>query len=117
MTLITPQVLSSALALVLFSSILFLLRKDQITHRDGFKWVIVAVAILIYGLFPSINDYIGQELGIGYPPIIPILLGLGVVVIKLLMADIERAKLQVSVNRLVQKVAILEFELKKTNNK
>lgn len=116
MTFDAPQIISAILASSLFFAILMLLRKDQITHRDGFKWVIVACLILIYGLFPSFNDYVGALLGIGYPPIIPLLLGFAVVTIKLLVADIERAKLQISVNRLTQKVAILEYEQQKLNS-
>lgn len=111
MNIQAPQFLSSILAISIFFSILILLRKDRITHRDGFKWLILAVAILVYGLFPRLNDWIGESFGISYPPIIPLLIGFSVLLIKLLIADIERARLQVTVNRLVQKVAILEHKI------
>lgn len=116
MTFNTPQFISALLALSLFISILMLLRRDQITHKDGFKWVVVAVLILFYGLFPGFNDYLGQVLGIGYPPVIPLLLGFALMTIKLLIADIERAKLQVSINRLIQKVAILEHQQRESSS-
>ena len=54
---------------------------------------------------------IGLKLGIAYPPIIPLLIGFALVLIKLLIADIERAKMQVTLNRLVQRLAMLETDI------
>lgn len=106
----TPQIVSTILALCIAMSIFWLVRKDYLAQRDGVKWILIAFAVLFYGLNPAINDKIGVVLGVNYPPIIVVLIGLGVVLIKLLIADIERAKLQMSVTRLIQKVAILESQ-------
>ena len=107
----TPQIISSILALIIGVTIVWMVRRDHLITRDGVKWVFIATAIMIYGFFPQINDAIGKGLNIGYPPIIPVLLGLGVILIKLLIADIERARMQVTINRLVQRLAMLEADL------
>jgi hypothetical protein len=51
---------------------------------------------------------VGVSLGIGYPPIIPILIALGTAVVKILLMDIERQKMMNKIDRLIQRVAILE---------
>lgn len=106
----TPQIISSIISLAIGVSILMLIRRDHLMHRDGIKWLLIACLILIAGIFPSWVDVLGQYLSIGYPPIIPVLIGIGVILIKLLLADIERARMQVTINRLVQRLAILEAE-------
>ncbi|BDX07659.1 DUF2304 domain-containing protein [Planctobacterium marinum] len=110
-----PQIVSAVLATVIAGCILLLVRRDYLIQRDAVKWLLLALAILLYGLNPGLNDIIGFELGISYPPIIPLLIGFAVVLIKLLLADIERARLQMSVTRLIQKVAILEAKIDDNN--
>ncbi|XOV79161.1 MAG: DUF2304 domain-containing protein [Aestuariibacter sp.] len=107
----SPQVISAILAFVIAGSIFWLIRKDYLIQRDGVKWLVIAIAVLLYGINPKLNDMIGFQLGIAYPPIIPLLIGIALALIKLLIADIERARLQMSVTRLLQKVAIMESEI------
>lgn len=112
-----PQIVSTILALSITFSIFWLIRRDYLIQRDGIKWIVIAICVLLYGVNPSINDSIGLALGISYPPIIVVLIALAVTLIKLLVADIERAKLQMSVTRLIQKVAILESRIETCDEK
>ncbi|MCC2606103.1 DUF2304 domain-containing protein [Planctobacterium marinum] len=114
MTFFNPQIVSAVLALSIAMSIFWLIRRDYLIQRDGIKWIVIALGVLLYGINPALNDSIGNALGIGYPPIIVVLIALAVTLIKLLIADIERAKLQMSVTRLIQKVAILESRLEES---
>ncbi|WP_088331564.1 DUF2304 domain-containing protein [Lacimicrobium sp. SS2-24] len=107
----TPQIISSIIAAIISITIIWMVRRDHLITRDGLKWILISIAILLYGFFPQINDIIGSSLGISYPPIIPVLLGMGLILIKLLIADIERARMQVTINRLVQRMAMLEADL------
>ncbi len=109
--MITPQIISSFIALVIGVSIFWMVRRDHLITRDGLKWIIIALCILLFGFYPQLNDYIGLKLGIGYPPIIPVLIGMGGILLKLLIADIERAKMQVTIKRLVQRLAMLEADI------
>lgn len=76
-----------------------------------FRWCVVASVIVIYGLFPAANDNLGQLLGISYPPIMPILFGTALMLLKILLNDTTKARTQVNVERLIQRVSILEAEL------
>lgn len=108
------QWVSAVIGIVISCFILYLVRRDQLLTRDGLRWIIVAVGILVIGFVPSIVDFLGEQLGISYPPIIVVLLALGVILVKLLYGDIQRARMKVDIERLVQKVGMLEAELRRS---
>lgn len=113
MPLSNPQIISFSIGVVIAGIIFWLVRKDLLVSREAIRWLILALAVLLFGAFPSVNDWIGAKLGVGYPPIIPILLGFAVVLIKLVIADIQRTQLRADVSRLVQRVAMLEHDIER----
>lgn len=106
-----PQIVSSVIGLVIATIIMLLVRRDHIQPKQAFRWFFVASIIAILGMFPSIVDKLGVSLGIAYPPIIPLIIGLGAALVKILLMDIERNKMNVTQDRIVQKLAMLEAEL------
>ena len=111
MHLSNPQLISLLIGTFIAGFILWLVRKDLLVSKDALRWFLLAVGVLLFGAFPQVNDWIGAKLGVGYPPIIPVLLGFTVVLIKLVFADIQRTQLRADVSRLVQRVALLEHDL------
>lgn len=107
----SPQIIGATIGLIIGGIIFWLIRRDHMVSRDGVRWLLIAALVVVYGTFPGVNDLIGAFLGISYPPIIPVLFGLGAVLIKLLIADIERVKTRVDIERMVQRMAMLEAEL------
>ncbi|MGH8042594.1 MAG: DUF2304 domain-containing protein, partial [Rudaea sp.] len=49
--------------------------------------------------------------GIHYPPVLPIILGIGMILVRMLKMDIDRSRSERQLRRLTQKLAILEQEL------
>lgn len=89
-------------------TIVFLTRRDHISPLVAARWFSLALLVLFVSFFPGIIDYVGKQLGIGYPPIIPVLIALGAAMVKILLMDIERQRMQTKLDRLVQRMAILE---------
>jgi hypothetical protein len=56
-------------------------------------------------------DWVGRLTGIHYPPVIPIIIGIGMILVRLLKMDIDRSRSERQLRRLTQKLAILEQEL------
>jgi hypothetical protein len=56
-------------------------------------------------------DWLGRVSGISYPPILPIIVGIGMILIRMLRTDIDRSRQERQLRRLAQKLAILEQEL------
>jgi hypothetical protein len=102
------HLISAFIGAVLSLTIVFLTRRDHLSPLVAARWFALALGVLFVSFFPGVVDYIGIELGIGYPPIIPILVALGAAIVKILLMDIERQKMMNKIDRLIQRVAILE---------
>lgn len=102
------HIIAAFIGALLSISIVFLTRRDHISPLVAARWFAIAVLVLFVSFFPGIVDEVGTLLGIGYPPIIPILIALSAAMIKILLMDIERQRMKVQLDRTVQRLAILE---------
>jgi hypothetical protein len=57
------------------------------------------------------GDLASKLTGINYAPVLPIIIGLGLVLLRLLKLDIDRSRQERRMRRLTQKLAILEQEI------
>ncbi|NTS76921.1 DUF2304 domain-containing protein [Catenovulum sp. SM1970] len=106
------QIFTSVIVSIFFIVVFVLIRRDAILMGAAFRWFAIAFITLILGFFPSITDIAAESLGIAYSPILPVVLACMILLIKSLLADIERAKSRVKMDRLAQRMAILESKLK-----
>ena len=110
----TSQLTSAAIGILLASAILYLVRRDHMHGSYALWWLAIAAAILVLGVFPPVIDWLGRVTGISYPPILPIIVGIGMILIRMLRTDIDRSRQERQLRRLAQKLAILEQELAST---
>ena len=96
-------------------AIIYMVRHDYLRTSYAVWWVLTAVAIVVFALRPQLVDAIGARLGIAYPPVLLIIVGMGLLLIKVLTMDIERSRQERNLRRLVQKVALLEGEHGRAN--
>jgi len=111
--LTNPQIVSSILGVILAITIYLLVRRDHLAPSQAIRWSFVALIVLFLGTFPIVVDWLGHAVGISYPPIIPLLIGLGAALIKILLMDIERNKMNVTQDRIIQKLAMLEADIER----
>jgi len=107
----SAHIVAAAIGIILSFSITILVRTDQLSPIVAARWFLLSLFVLTLSLVPEIVDLVGEYLGIGYPPIIPVLVAIGGALIKILLMDIERQKMQTKIDRLVQKIAIVEHQL------
>ena len=105
------NIFSAAAAIVIAGSILLLVRRDQLHTRYAIWWIPLAIVVLVVGVFPGLNDKLAWALGIAYPPVLPLIIGLGLLIVKILSMDIERSKNEQKLHRLTQRLGMLECEL------
>jgi len=91
--------------------IIVLVRRDRLHVTHGMGWIIVAVGFAFLGFAPSIVDKLAQNLGVDYPPVLALTLGISILVVKILLMDIERSRIETRNQRLIQRVAMLEADL------
>ena len=107
----TNQLTSAAISVLLAGAILYLVRRDHMHGSYALWWLAIAAAILLLGVFPPVIDWLGRITGISYPPVLPIIVGIGMILIRMLRTDIDRSRQERQLRRLAQKLAILEQEL------
>jgi hypothetical protein len=90
--------------------ILYLVRRDHLYIRQGFFWILVAVASLVLGSWPYVIDAVGSLFGIAYPPTLLLLAAIIMLIIKALLGDIAITKLSRDVRRLNQRIALMETQ-------
>jgi hypothetical protein len=99
------------------ATIVILIRRDHLHVRYGLWWTGAAVAFALLGLFPAFFDSIAKYLGIAYSPILAMTLAIAIMVIKILVMDIERSRNAIRMQRLIQRIALLESDLREMQGK
>ncbi|MEO7063533.1 MAG: DUF2304 domain-containing protein [Dokdonella sp.] len=107
----TSQITAAILGIALAGAILFLVRRDHLHGPYAVWWFAVAAATFVLGVFPSVIPWLGHVTGIAYAPVLPIIIGMSLILIRLLKFDINRSRQERQMRRLTQKLAIIEQEL------
>ncbi|MDR3388406.1 MAG: DUF2304 domain-containing protein [Rudaea sp.] len=107
----TAQITAGVIGVLLAGAILYLVRRDHLHGSYALWWLAIAAVILLLGAFPPIIDWLGRAIGIYYPPVLPIIVGIGMILIRMLKMDIDRSQQERQLRRLTQKLAILEQEI------
>jgi hypothetical protein len=107
------SIVTGIIGLLVAAIIIVLMRKDSLHAQHGLGWIIVALAFALLGFSPRIIDQAAHFFGVAYPPVLALTLGIAVLVVKILMMDIEHSRIEVRNQRLIQRMAMLEADLKK----
>lgn len=102
---------TAVLGLITAGVIIYLIRRDSLSSKYVIWWFLVAAGLIFVGFFPRLVNYFGSALGVGYPPIILIVVSWCLVLIKLLFMDIDRSRQQRKIKVLTQRLAIYEQSL------
>lgn len=106
--MIPYQLTSTLIGLIIAGMIIFLVRRDHMHGPYAVWWLCVAAVVVLLGLFPQLIDGFALLVGVSYPPILAIVLGLGLILVKMLTMDLERSRQERKIRRLAQRLAMLE---------
>ena len=104
----TYQMTSMVIGVILAAVILFLVRRDHLHGPYAFWWIGAAATVTVLGFFPSLFDVAARHLGINYPPILALVLGFALLLVKILTMDVERSRQERQIRRLAQQLAMLK---------
>lgn len=97
-----------ALGIFVAVVILFLVRRDHLHGPYAIWWIGVAATVGVLGFFPRFFDYLAVYLGVSYPPVLAIIVGFSMLLVKILTMDLERSRQERLIRRLTQRLAMLE---------
>tara|TARA_Y100001954_G_C15304227_1_gene357459 strand:+ start:117 stop:494 length:378 start_codon:yes stop_codon:yes gene_type:complete len=106
------QWITAIIGLLVGLSIIYFIRRDRLLVRHGVGWICVAAALITIGLFPGLVDRAAQWAGVAYPPTLAMILGFAALILKALISDIEISRSEVRITRLVQRIAMLEADIR-----
>ena len=106
------SIFTGTIGLLVAGLIILLMRKDRLHVTHGMGWITVAGGFALLGFAPGIIDQVAMYFGVSYPPVLALTLCIAVLVIKILLMDIERSRIEIRNQRLVQRVAMLEADLR-----
>ena len=106
--LLSYQWTTAIIGLMIAVVILFLIRRDILHVKRSLWWIGIALLIIVMGFFPLTIAQFGVLLGVNYPPILILTVGVGFILIKILSMDLDRSRQERMLRRLNQKIAILE---------
>ena len=106
--LLSYQWTTAIIGLMIALVILFLIRRDILHVKRSLWWIGIALLIVFMGFFPLQIAQFGVLLGVNYPPILILTIGMGFILIKILSMDLERSRQERVLRRLTQKIAMLE---------
>jgi len=105
------QMTSLGIGFAIAVAILVLVRKNHLMISHSVWWLVIAAASMIFGAFPRIIDFFGLLLGIQYPPILLVVIGMGMMIVKVLTMDLNQSLQERKIRALTQRLAILESDM------
>jgi len=97
-------------SLLIFFSVVSLLIKRRLNESNSILWLLIAVVILLFGIFPGITTHIAGVLGIDYPPALIFLAAIMVLLLIVFYSSIGISKMRAEINELAITVSILKEE-------
>ena len=91
---------------------LYLVRRDRLHGSYAIWWVAVSAAVVVFGIFPQLIDWVGVRLGVAYPPILLVIVAMLMLLVKMLTSDLDRTRQMRKLRFLAQRMAILEHEVR-----
>ncbi len=110
----TYQLTSLMIGLSLAGVILWLVRRAHLHGPHAIWWIGLAAGIILFGTWPRLTDLIAPYLGVGYPPIVAVILGFALMLIKMMDMDLQRSRQEQRIRRLAQRLALLEALIEST---
>ena len=104
---------TAATGLFVAATIVYLIKRDRLQVRHGVSWMLVAALFALFGFAPSLLDRLAVSLGVAYPPTVALVFGGSALIIKAVSSDVERSLSEVKITRIVQRLAMLEADIRR----
>lgn len=98
------------ISIMSFFVIIRKIRKSKIRIEDGLFWVVFAIILIIFAIFPRIIYFISDLVGAKSPANIVYLIIIGMLLVKLFFMSIHMSLLENKVVNLAQEMALKEKE-------
>lgn len=95
------------LSLIIILYMLYSIRKNTLSIKTSFVWVILSLVMLLLSIFPKSIDWVALKLGITYPPALLLTLCIVLLLVQNFNTSKKTYDLQEKLNYLEQEITIL----------
>ena len=96
------------ISILIIIYILYSIRKNTISIKTSFGWIIASIIMLFLSIFPKSIDFIALKLGISYPPTLLLTICVVILLVQNFIASKKIYYLQEKINYIAQDVSILK---------
>ncbi|MBF0520096.1 MAG: DUF2304 domain-containing protein [Nitrospirae bacterium] len=107
------RLLIVVLGVILFAIIFELVRRRKFREEHSLLWFIVSICIISGAFLDDVVNRMAMFLGVGYPPVIVLVFLTVLLILSLMYFSIIISDLKGKIKELNQKIAFLEYEIKK----
>jgi len=114
---IAARLIILSVGIALFIAVFELVRKKKFREELSIIWLFFAFTIAAGSVIDLIVDPLARKLHIAYPPALAFMVISIVLIIALLYFSVVTSDLKSRVKELIQRIALLEFEISKESGK
>lgn len=93
------------------AAIVFLMRSRRIREKYAAAWILLAVAVVVVGVFPDVLATVARFLGVQTPINLLFLVGVVILLVVSVQFSVEISKLEEETRTLAEEVALLRRDL------
>lgn len=101
------------LSILIIVYMIYSVRKNKLSIKTSFGWVITSLIMLVLAIFPKSIDFVAEKLNISYPPTLLLTLCVVILLIQNFNTSKKIYELQEKINYLAQDVSINKSRIKK----
>lgn len=98
------------LSTIIILYMLYSIRKNTLSIKTSFVWVVLSLIMLLLSIFPKSIDYVAVKLGITYPPTLLLTLCIVLLLVQNFNSSKKIYDLQEKLNYLEQETTLLRDE-------
>ena len=107
----TGYVFAVALTVVLLALMFYLMRTRRIREKYAAVWIVLAVAVVLLGLFPRLAFWLSSLVGIATPANLVFALAFVVLLLVCIQLSVEVSNLEEETRTLAEEIALLRFDV------
>jgi hypothetical protein len=106
------QIIAVAGSVLLLLVVLELVRRRKLTEEYSFLWIAACGGLLVLSIWREILHTVARWLGVHYPPMVLLLVLIGVVFVASLCFSVIVSRQRQQIERLIEESAILTAEMR-----
>lgn len=105
------------IALFLLLYIIYVVKKDRLSIKESFWWVMCSIVTLVLAIFPKSIDEVAKCIGVSYPPTLILVFSIVFLLFMIFRASTKISEQNEKIMDLTQELSIIKGKMNKNESK